>query len=195
MSLKLGTTAIKLPFSKAYLGSVLKYQKEVSGGMPFNICPFPIEWAEVTPNLEYTASNEYGNWRITANTCYSNSYPVYEAFDSNETSFYRPEDLNTNGYLEVIIETPCAIKPSIINIVYAFFKADAVIEGYNAEANTWETLVNSLEASTSTKITASVNVNANNFYTKFRIYTKRYSSSYNKPRLYEFQITSGELKI
>ena len=198
MPLKLGDKAIKLPFSKACLGSVLIYQKESSNTITFDTCPFPIEWnvpsgVDVTAYTYYTADNEYGNWIITATSRYGSDYRVSNAFDGDSASAYRTATLGTTDKMEVVIESPVEIKPNSIEITYAYFGSESVIEGYNSKTGVWENIC-ALTSSGSATTSNIDNIETNNFYTKFRVCTNRYGSRNTTPYLYEFQITSGEIK-
>lgn len=203
MPIKLGAENIKLPFTKAYLGSVLKYQK--SGGYvdtAFTACLFPTSWTEVTANIEYTANNDYGAWRIWADTCYNANYKLTNAFDGDTTSTttaksYRTVQLANNDevtYMGVDLPSDVLINPTQILIAYRYAGNTsnlATVEALN-ENGEWEKL---LELSTGTSIkNETLNVTTNNFYSKFRLKLHRYNSSYKNPIIYEFQIISGTIR-
>ena len=191
MPLNLGDKTINIPFSKVYLGSVLKYQKIKN--VYFNACPFPTVWTQIS-SMEYTATNEYGEWKIHTNIePYSTDYNLHLCVDNNSSSYYRPEDMGLNDELTVTVEFPCLIKPSAIYAKCYAFSSNAVIEGCDETGN-WETLMESFVPSRIDTYDQTQTITPNKFYTKYRIRSKRFNPSYNKLRLYEFQITSGEIK-
>lgn len=184
MPLKLGDKTINIPFSKVYLGSVLKYQKIKN--VYFNACPFPTSWQT------NTGVNDYGNWIITSE---SSSSSLYQAFDLDTSTLWAASKREDN----VIIECPCSIQPTSFYIKHANLKDTSKIQGYNAISGAWEDLC-SLTISgafNSAKITEeNLNIATNNFYSKFKIYCYGYTNTSSlRPKLYEFQITSGLIKI
>lgn len=184
MSIKLGTTNIKLPFSKAYLGSVLKYQKS-GGDTVFTACIFPTSWTEVTEREEYTASNDYGTWKITAKKARSSSYIPCSAFDRDESTNYSVSTTGSDNFIE--IESPILIKPTKAFLKYKNLKSTTEFQGYNPDTETWETLY-TLTASSSDR-SDNVSITTDNFYTKFRVYESgRYTST---PNIYEIQVVEG----
>lgn len=189
MPLKLGDKTINIPFSKVYLGNVLKYQK--TRIIPFSVCPFPTSW-EMETNLKGAGINDYGNWTITSE---SSSSSLYQAFDLDTSTLWAASQRDDN----VIIECPCSIQPTSFYIKHANLKDTSKIQGYNEISGAWEDLC-SLTISgsfNSAKITEeNLNITTNNFYSKFKIYCYGYTNTSSlRPRLYEFQITSGLIKI
>lgn len=96
--------------TKTYLGTVLKY----SGPIRFNQSLFPVEWDnKVTNGSQTTASatNKYGNWNIKAT---SSVYPVWNAFDNDETTYYHSSPLYSYITYNIFIECPILICPKKI---------------------------------------------------------------------------------
>lgn len=188
MPLKLGTIDLKMPYSKAYLGSTLIYQEATGEEVAFTSCLFPTEWTSITTGTDYKATNDYGSWKITASDRYGGSYTVNNAFDGSISSSWR----NVSGSStvgEVIIDCPVLIKPTTIHIKYGNFSSTSVLQGYNLTTGNWEDLL-SFEYSAD-DITETIT--PSNYYSKFRIYGTNYSNS-NVMAVYEFQITEGYYK-
>lgn len=199
MSLKLGITNIILPFSKAYLGSILKYQK--SGGdyvdTEFTACPFPTSWTEVTTNLKYTSTNDYGAWTISASNFYGGNYGCSNAFDGSNSTQWNAGSLSDNTTYETLeISCPVLIKPSTI-VFRCSSQGNSTnlskIQGYNADTSSWEDVTEITRTGTSAT-TRTLTVSTDNFYSKFRALCYRYSSSSAIPRVQEFQITAGTIR-
>lgn len=190
MPIKLGTTNIILPYSKAYLGSKLVYQKSGYEDIEFTECPFPTEWTEVTKGTEYTATNDYGEWRIWADDYYSSSYYVYKGFDGDDDTLYRIA--KTSGteihYAGIILPAKIKIKPTRF-MAHLVCGANTILEGLN-ENGEWETLY--LRTS-NLGGTIDVDVDEKNFYSEFRWGLIKKSST-TFASINEFQITSGTIR-
>lgn len=195
--LKLGTTNINLPFAKAFLGSNLVYQK--SSGIEFTACPFPTSWAVVTQYNEYTATNDYGTWRIWAERSDA-TYNIAGAFNgdtANNGGLYYAPALSSDtatSYAGIDLPSGVLIKPTqvlISSLRVGNATTPSTIEGLN-ENGEWETLVQITRHSV--KKTETLDITTNNYYSKFRLKLSRYSSSYTQPAIYEFQITSGTIR-
>lgn len=188
MALYLGTKEINIPFAKAYLGNVLKYQKITE--VEFTSCPFPTKWTYTSDLYSDSASatNEFGEWNINGG-----QIRIYYAFDGSTSSMYETESMSSNTATSIVeISCPCSIKPSQIYVKYKYVGAGTVVQGYNESKGSWEDLV--ALTKTSSDRTDDLNITTNNFYSKFRIVFYRYSSLFNYARLYEFQIRSGYYK-
>lgn len=197
MSIKLGSKNIILPYSKAYLGSKLVYQKSGYEDIEFTECPFPTSWNAVTTGTEYTATNDYGEWRIWADSVYDN-FPIPNAFDGNTNSFYESGSLSSNANYYIGIDLPdgVLIKTTNIYIVHRYMHPGSsglltYIQGLN-ENGEWETLAY-ISLSTE-KTTENFNIDTDSYYSKFRVKMRQYSSSYTRNYIYEFQITSGTIR-
>lgn len=192
MSIKLGTTNIVLPYSKAYLGSNLVYQKS-SGGyedIEFTECPFPTSWTEVTKGTEYTATNDYGEWRIWADEYYS-SYTLNKGFDGNDNTKYMTTGGKTTSILYLGIDLPegIRIKPTKIYSYIEYEDNDEanVVNGLN-ESEEWETVCSFGKDGKKTTQT----VETEKFYSKFKLAIGHEYTS--KQAVYEFQIISGIIR-
>lgn len=186
MPIKLGTIAKTLPFSKAMLGTVLKYQK-ASPEIAFNSCPFPTSWNEVIEHEEYEATNDFGKWIITSAVGrMSNIAP--RAFDGNNSTYW---SCNNSPYT-IGIECPVAIKPTQVYIRHGQL-GTSKLQGFNDKTGTWEDLL-SISKTTSSAVNINEEISTENYYSKFQIVFTRYSSSSATVTLHEFQITSGYIK-
>lgn len=195
--LKLGTTNISLPFSKAYLGSVLKYQKIVN--TEFTACPFPTSWTEVVEGLEYTATNDYGTWRIWSDTCYSASSNVSYAFDNDTTvaNHFSPTALASDekSYMGIDLPSGVTINPTQIYLSATYIGStseNAAIEGLN-ENGEWQVVTEITRRGGSSR-EETISISSNNFYSKFRLKMIRFTVSSSRPRIQEFQIRSGTIR-
>lgn len=195
--LKLGTTNINLPFAKAFLGSNLVYQKNRYIDTEFTACPFPTTWTEVTAGTEYTATNDYGEWVIWAETYNSSSTPISKAFDNSTSTRYEPTSISSNTQERLAginLPTGVTIKPTQIAFAISSngnSSAASTIDGLN-ELGEWETIY-TLPNSNSTQMRY-IDITTENYYSSFRLKLTRQSSLYTKPSVYEFQITSGTIR-
>ena len=151
----------------------------------FNDCPFPTTWTTIVDDQEYTATNEFGTWRVYASgKCAVLSQP-YKAFDRNSNTLWR---WGTTGQT-LQIDCPIAIKPSHVYIL-CYNIASTSFEGYNIETREWESIC-TLTMSGSDSIT-NKNVEVDGFYSKFRI---KMNSTASNSAIKEIQLTSGSYKI
>lgn len=176
-----------------YIGNILVYKSGPSYvDTAFSSSPFPTSWTK-TDNLNYYATNDLGEWKISS-TSYANSvYLVKNTFD-NIDSTYSSHKTTPNGGTTIettMIECPCLINPKHIYFVYNRLNNGSSIEGYNPITNSWENLI-SISKSTS-KATIDTDISTNNFYSKFRILSKENTTTGQRV-LYEFQITSGTIR-
>lgn len=195
--LKLGTTNLKIPFNKAYLGSALIYKKGPTYiDTEFTACPFPTEWAKVTSNIAYTSTNNHGTWNIYASGVNSSSNKCSRAFDGSNSTDWVSDSMSDNETYETLeIMSPVLIKPSTILLHHEDLGNTtnlSRIEGYNADTQTWEPLATITRKSSAT--TETFNLSTDNYYSKFRILCYRYSSSFRYAHVYEFQITAGIIR-
>lgn len=203
MSIKLGTIDKTLPYSKIFLGDVLKFQKG-SGGqeIEFTACPIPTTWTVITQNTKYTSTNEYGTWKVTATGSYGTGYESYRAFDKDASSYWMTSTIGNDSTSQTIeIEFPVLIKPEKIYLKYqrqGNTSNKSKMQGFNPSTGLWEDLRTLTRgSSTSTQTTETVTIATNNFYSKIRVVCYRYNSTsgQNRPYLYELQITSGIMKV
>jgi hypothetical protein len=196
MPLYLGTKKIGIPFSKAYLGTILKYQKgESYVDVEFTTSLFPTSWTEVTTGYDYTATDDYGTWRIWADEVINSpsTYGVHKAFDGDLSNSCRMYAGNYDFvYLGIDLPENTQIKPRQIEIKQEDTSDTSVIEGLNSNGE-WETIATLTKSSSA--VTDTFDLTGNNFYTKFRIKLAKYSSSSTTARVYEFQITSGTIRL
>lgn len=194
MPIKLGTTNIILPYSKAYLGSDLVYQK--SGGYvdtEFTECPFPTEWTEVEIPTKYTATNEYGAWNIEANDAAGENY-VKCAFDGDFTNNSCWNTKTTPAYIWISLPNNVFISPKIFRIRYRSLNEVLVknskIQGYNPETSAWENLVELNYQGNSAK-TYTYEISSSAFYSKFRVECYR-NTAY--AYVYAFEVQEGTIR-
>lgn len=191
MSIKLGSTNIILPHSKAYLGSNLIYQKSSYEDIEFTSCPFPTSWYDA--GTVYFGVNNYGTWICGCDSYYSSSYIPTKAFDEdNLSTYWRSANFDDdNTTYEIFIELPdkALIKPTQIYIRGQNVSSKAKVFGYNSTTGEWEELCTNTLSSGGT-----FNVNVDKFYSKFKLMVYRYSATLNYTRIYSFYITSGTLR-
>ena len=200
MPIKLGTTNIILPYSKAYLGSDLVYQK--SGGYvdtEFTECPFPTSWTAVTAYVKYSAENEYGIWNVEASSASGRSYPACNAFNGNLADLWHStpiEDDNTAETIEISLPAKTFIKPTTIyvrNETQGNLHNKSKVQGYNSETNLWEDLI-TLDRRGDSPTASTYNVSSSTFYSKFRIECYKHSSTFSAVSIYELQVRSGMIR-
>jgi hypothetical protein len=193
MPAKLGTITKKFPFSKIYLGSVLKYQRG-SASTGFSVCPFPTSWTSVNEYLEFTSTNDYGAWNIITDG-YSSTKRLSNVFDGDVSTYFRTKVLTSDTETSIIdIICPKLICPQKIYIKYSRTK-NASIQGFNPNTNEWEVL-KTLSYSSTSDSEETIELTTKTFYSKFRLETYRYgtSGSTRSAEFFEFQIQSGSMK-
>lgn len=195
MPIILGTNKLKIPYSKAYIGTQLIYQASGFVETQFNTCPFPTSWLEVTARTEYFSINDLGKWRLTSTGAYSDSYTVTSAFDNNSSSAWRSATLSDGeaGSCCIICPDNVFIKPQNITIVHKRTGSNCVLKGYDPETETWDNLCELTSTSTTNK-TETFNISTEKYYSKFEIVVYRYSSTMPNTYIHEFCINSGTIK-
>jgi hypothetical protein len=160
----------------------------------FTTCLFPTSWTQVTKGTEYEATNDYGDWRITANN-YSSSYYVSKAFDINKNTYWQ-NDEGTSKTGEVTIECPVLIQPIKVSITFRYFYSNGggVLQGYNSITGSWEDLLSISEPDDGFSHTITETITTSSYYNKFRICSANHSILNKKMEVYEFQITEGYYK-
>lgn len=194
MPIKIGEKNKNFSYSKIYLGEKLKYQKITFELIGFSSCPFPTSWTAVTEGTSYRASNSYGQWTCTSDGCGASSlgsFGVHRAFDGTTSTYWMSAKLSSGGVSQAVLNCPSgiAIKPTTIYFSIGYI-SPLVIEGYNADSKSWQTL----HTFTTTKnfTNSTVTLSTNNYYSSFRIKSTRGSSS--NTQLVEFQIRSGTIR-
>ena len=191
MPIKVGTVPKKLPYSKIYLGNILKYQSAQLIQFTTNI--FPIAWTKVN-NYSYSSYNIYGEWGLSHG--YTNIYmnqPICNAIDGSTSTYSMYKDDSSKFIFEIALPENVSIKPSSFYLNYKYMSSTSYVEGFNPKNNSWEQLCK-FSGTGATVSTEEVAISTDNFYTKFRINASAYSSSYNI-YIYEFKLSSGVLKI
>lgn len=188
MPLYLGTKEIDIPFSKVYLGDILKYEKINYIDTAFSSCPFPTSWTQtsgVTDYTSYYASNTYGNWKISAESCLGFKYKLSNMFDGNGSSYFKSEV--GNGYY-VTIELPSgiSIKPTNVQLdIDPYTPISTYLQGLN-EYGVWENIC-SLSYTANDWTEKTFTAGTDKFYTKFKVNT-------NNVIINELKITSGTIR-
>ena len=195
MSIKLGTLGIKPPYSKVYLGNLLKYQ--ASGGnfveTEFTTGIFPTNWTEIT-TAEYTSTDLYGEWKIWANrytaSQWAKFYIIY-AFDGDSSTKWHGGVSSTSGNAEmgIILPTNTAIKFTKATLTSKSGVYGADLYGKNETTGEWELLWDGGSNTTTTTITNA----GDTYYTEFKFifsYTGTSTNSY----VDEFQVNEGVIK-
>lgn len=150
----------------------------------------PTSWTEVTTGTEYTASNDWGEWRITASSYYNivliNS--VDNAFDNNKSSCWRPSIQSTTDYSEIVIALPqgVSISPKTFEIIFGYMY-NGSIQGYIN--GTWEKIISNVDSAIKS-YTKTYDVSTDKFYTQFKVQSTSIKNS-NWQLIYEFFIVSG----
>lgn len=186
MSIKLGSTNIILPYSKAYLGNDLVYQKNGYEEINFMSCLFPISWTKVVEGTEYKSTDKYGEWHCGCDSYYSSSYYPINVFNRLTSTSWRPRNFSddTTSH-EVFIELPkgILIKPTLIYIVAKQLSLNSKVLGYNPSTDEWE------ELCTNTLSTGGTfSVITDKYYSKFKLEIYRYSATLNYSYVYTFEI-------
>ena len=211
MSTYIGVNNTAVKPSKIYVGvnGVAKKVKKIYAGVngvakvvygqeiiiPFSTCPFPTSWTEITENVDYIATNTYGQWEIKTSI---NSGVLYAAFDQLDSTVWTGSTISSSGYLECCeIDCPnnTSILPTTFKIRYRRVgTSGSTIQGYNVSTDTWEDLA-TLWGTNNSITTQTLNVTTDNYYSKFRLHLTRYSSSYSAPHIIDLQVIAGIMKM
>lgn len=199
MPIILGTVSKSLPYSKAFLGSNLVYQKISYTDVEFTTCPFPTSWAAITTGTNYTATNEYGLWEITApyaSSVGNKNFSVNNMFDGkgNASDGWQQPNSSSTETFEILIESPVKIKPSSIYIQRYRLRTTSTFQGFNEDTQAWETLATLTVSNANTTTASDYDISTDNFYRKFRISGRSSATGYGCT-IYEFQITSGTIRM
>lgn len=186
----IGVNGIARKIAKAYIGDengLAKLIYQPQNIITFNSSIAPTSWTEITTGTEYTATNTYGEWTISASEYNSGSY-AFQSFDGNDSTSWRPANMaDSTVYAWIQQLFPIPINPSVIRIKSVYSnKAKLQLLQTN---DTWIDVQN-LTRTTSAGI-ETINCNYNQYFKGMRIYGQRYGSSYKYFRVYEFDITSG----
>ena len=201
-----GAEGVARKVKKAYVGVEGQTIVEEENLTKFTSNPIPTTWVDSEDYLSATATDEYGEWSIVANSLYNNSqaYRASKAVDGNTTSYWRSKGLDNTGYeaiLTLTLPERVKIKPTTISIIHENLgNADyhSVLEAYNgSEYVTLETLANTTPSSGGTgQITKTIELSGTDYFSQFRLTLYRCggNSAYNSPIIYSFEITAGTLK-
>ena len=157
--------------------------------VPFTTCPY-------SDVINEMPTNEYGTWKISAWSKYSDDYQAYKAFDEDTSTYWRSAELlssSASSYVQLFFPTGVLIKPATVKVVCRKF-VRCFIEGYNPETGAWERIgeaTSSGSSFTTTNLTYSGDV----YFSGIRAYGARYSSSVNTPEVADLKITSGTIKL
>ena len=201
----IGVAGISRKIKKGYIGVNGRAQQFYSAEtlMPFSSNPAPTSWTSGSDGLTATATNNYGTWTISTSQLYtsSESYKLTNAFDGNEETYFRTGTLTSTSICTLRIDLPdgILIKPDEIRVRHSrcgnsknAARVSAIMENGN------EASVGKLTVSSDT-ITETFNpVYASDYYFKafiIEIFGHSTTGSANNQCLYEFEITSGAIKI
>ena len=172
----------------AYLGNNLVYKSEIL--IDFTSSLAPTSWTEVTKGTEYTASNDWGEWRITADS-YSSAYDYYVkyAFDKSASTHWITGSGSDTDYswISIILPQGTSISPKQFSITWSYLNK-ATFQGYID--GTWETLA---KLQSDDLDNYPINVSTDKFYAQFRLYSASFGS-FHTVRIYDFKITSGTIR-
>lgn len=146
------------------------------------------DWTAITENTEYTATNDYGTWKLTASGVYSTYIPP-RIIDGNDSSMWESQSLGTNDDGFIQIDFPVLINPNTIYVVGTYI-SNTQLQLLNLN-NEW--IDCGAPSGTTAKATTTFNLTFNEFFKGVRIYGKRYSSNYTRLRLYTLSLLSGQI--
>ena len=156
----------------------------------------PINWTDSGNGKTATATNSYGEWKITASQIQdATSYNTINAFDTSEYSFWNSGNLSSDTdfvWCGIYLPEGLSINPKKFSLRYDDFR-NAHIQGLNEATEAWENIASLTDTSSMLSVTPAVTTT--NYYKAFRIAGYRYSSTYKNPALDSFQITAGTMKI
>lgn len=183
---------------KGYIGvgGVAQLFYSLATLVPFSSSRAPINWTDSGNGKTATATNSYGEWKITASQIQdADSYNTIHAFDNSTYSYWHSGNLSSDStfvWCGIYLPEGVSINPKKFSLKYAKFR-NAHIQGLNETTEAWENIVSLTDTSSTLSVTPGVTTN--NYYKAFRVAGYRYSSTYKNPALDSFLITAGTLKI
>lgn len=194
-----GIDGVARKVKKAYIGVNGIAQEFYSAEtlVPFTSNIFPRSWVESSDYLSATANDKYGEWRIVAQSSYSEANRLIHAFDGNDNTYYWGDEiLSSAGFEFLRIYTPngVLISPKEIKVKHKFvgntsYPATVVGVAPDGKSVTLGTLTPA-----STEYTNTFTISENNFFNQFYILLRQYSASQLTPYVYSFECVSGTLK-
>lgn len=133
MAIKLGTNNIVLPYSKAYLGANLVYQKITEVLHTDN--PIPTSWSQQGSSNTYTN----GDWEISSSLSYSTLNTVTRVFDRSTST----SNSSRSGYY-VYLTPPTNIKITKMKIYTSRSTTSTYIDcvlQVSTNGSTWNNLM------------------------------------------------------
>lgn len=186
--------------SSGHKDMVSVYVPDVPTYIEFASNPAPTTWTNSADYLSATASNEYGEWSISAETpsIYDISYCPSKAFDDADNSAYMTNswnDILDKVYLYLNCPEGVSLNPSTATIYHGNCGNSSYnlskLQAYNGAE--WVELA-TLTSSASTVKTDTFNLSEKEYYTAFRVEVTPGVQG-NRSTVYNFKITSGTIKI
>lgn len=153
----------------------------------------PTTWNKVTLGTDYNATNDYGEWTVSAGSCMNTDYyPAYQVLDGSDSSEW--ESKTGDADKTFTITCPVDIKPTNFSCIHLRTSSDSYLEALNADTNEWETISYLVEAhdSAASKVTTSISF-GDCYYKAFRFNFVPYTEG-SYVRLFEVKITAGTIR-
>lgn len=163
----------------------------------FNSNIFPTSWINSEDYSKATTTNEYGEWQAEKGSHIDTTNPVSNVFDNNADTYVASTSGQSARTVDIILPNNVLICPYSFSVTYSICHSNSYIYGYDPDSGEWVNIGSYGSSSNRTKATVTVNVSSNNqkYYSKFRINMARYNSTYQYSNIFEFQCTSGQLKV
>ena len=176
-------------------------EEDTSGTyVSFTSNPVPTTWTNSSDGKTATATNNYGEWNISASQIYSNgaSYVPSNAFDGDTSTYFRMPKLSSDTvYVTLTLNLPngVTIKPTKISVKSSNMGSSMLLVSkiYGVKSDGGLVEFGTLARGKDT-VTNTFTMEPEQYYKGIEIHIYRYSSSYY-PYIYDVQIQSGTLRI
>lgn len=157
----------------------------------------PTSWeTTVTANTEYTETDNYGTWRIYADNSAGSGWGVKNAFDGNDSTGWKSDDISQGNSVNIGMDFPVLIKPTEFRVLPGSSTSSpnlwtATIQGKNTD-NTWDTLISFELPQTQNPSPLKPQVAVDKWYKGFRaVLTRPDGTSSTQEVIKSLEITKG----
>ena len=139
-----------------------------------------------------TKLDQYGIWEVTHSSDNGSDVKGWYGFDMDSGTWWQSGALReTTSTAWVQLDCPIKILPYTIYLSQRMI-ASGKIQGYNDSTGEWEDLADITSSSSWRSDTYTVTTQK--YYSSFRVYGVRYSSTYNTAYVRDFEIRTGKAK-
>lgn len=191
----LGVNNIAKTITKGYIG-VNGVAQQFYPGLNikyFSVSPYP-SWSSGTS--EATGTNQYGTWTIYG-LADGSGYYIRDGFDGDTSSHFAFRDMVSGTTRTTYVQLPSGvyIKPDQIRVSMARMGSPVKLTGITESGSSVTISSSVFSSSSKNQLTQTVTYSGSYYFSQFSLTFPRYTSSYDRPWLYDFSILSGYIKI